>query len=130
MGYSSDVTNSQWAIIEPFFSGENRGKHLQKHSKRDLLNGVLYLNKTGCQWRLLPKDFPSYVTVWSFYRRALKSGLWEKILACLVKKSRENSGRSASPSYCLIDSQSVKTTSASKERGIDGGKKRKAGNAT
>jgi transposase len=94
------------------------------------LNGVLYLNKTGCQWRLLPKDFPAYVTVWSFYRRAVKLGLWEKILACLVEKSRVDSGRSASPSYCLIDSQSVKTTSSSDERGFDGGKKRKGGNAT
>jgi transposase len=80
MEYSSDVTDSQWAVIERFFSGENRGKHLQKHTKRELLNGVLYLNKTGCQWRLLPRDFPPYVTVWSFYRRAVKSGLWEKIL--------------------------------------------------
>jgi transposase len=122
MGYSCDVTDNQWAIIEPFFRGENRGKHLQKHNKRDLLNGVLYLNKTGCQWRLLLKDFPPYVMVWSFYLRAVKSGLWEKILACLVKKSRENSGRSTSLSYCLIDSQSVKTTPASNERSIDGGK--------
>jgi putative transposase len=130
MEYSSDVTDSQWAVIKRFFSGENRGKHLQKHTKRELLNGVLYLNKTGCQWRLLPRNFPPYVTVWSFYRRAVKSGLWEKILACLVEKSRANSGRPASPSYCLIDSQSAKTTSSSDERGIDGGKKRKAENVT
>jgi putative transposase len=123
MGYSTDMTDKQWSMIEPFFIGENRGKHLQIHSKRELVNAVFYLNKSGCQWRLLPNDFPPYVTVWSFYRRALKSGLWEGLMGCLVKSSRIAAGRCASPSYSLIDSQSVKTTSASAERGIDGGKK-------
>ena len=123
MRYSTDLTDKQWSIIEPFFIGENRGKHLQTHNKRELVNAVLYLNKTGCQWRLLPKDFPPYSTVWSFYRRAVKSGLWEKIMSYLVKESRIAAGRSAEPSYSLIDSRSVKTTSAAEERGIDGGKK-------
>lgn len=130
MGYKTDVTEKQWQIVERFFRGENRGKHLQKHSKRDLLNAVLYLNKTGCQWRLLPKDFPPYPTVWSFFRRAVKSGLWEEIMAHLVEKSRISSGRTASPSYCLIDSQSVKTAYAAEKRGIDGGKKQKGASAT
>jgi putative transposase len=125
MGYNTDVTDKQWEIIEPYFSGENRGKHLQTRSKRDLVNAVLYLNKAGCQWRLLPNDFPPYTTVWSFYRRAVKCGLWEKVMACLVKKSRTSVGRTATPSYSLIDSQSAKTTLASEERGIDGGEKGK-----
>ena len=102
MRYSTDITDSQWKLVEPFFIGENRGKHLQKRSKRELLNAVLYLNKTGCQWRLLPHDFPPYPTVWSFYRRAVLSGLWEKIMDCLVGKSRLSAGRSASPSYSKI----------------------------
>ena len=123
MRYSTDLSERHWSMIELFFIGENRGKHFQIHSKRELVNAVLYLNKTGCQWRLLPKDFPPYSTVWSFYRRALKSGLWEKIMFHLVKASRLVAGRYASPSYSLIDAQSVKTTSASEDRGIDGGKK-------
>jgi len=123
MGYPTDLTDRQWELIEPYFTGENRGKHLRKHSKRELVNAVLYLNKTGCQWRLLPNDFPPHATVWSFYRRAAKSGLWGKIMDSLVKKSRVAAGRTPSPSYSLIDSKSVKTTSASEERGIDGGKK-------
>ena len=123
MGYTTDLTDKQWILIEPFLSGENRGKHLQKHSKRELVNAVLYLNKTGCQWRLLPNDFPPYATVWSFYRRAVKSGLWEKLMDYVVGKSRVCTGRNAAPSYSLIDSQSAKTASASEERGIDGGKK-------
>jgi putative transposase len=125
MEYSTDLTDKQWKLIESFFIGENRGKHFQAHSKRDLVNAVLYLNKTGCQWRLLPHDFPPYATVWSFYRRAVKSGLWEKIMACLVRKSRTSVGRSVTPSYSLIDSQSTKTTTAAEGRGIDGGKKRR-----
>jgi putative transposase len=76
----------------------------------------------------LPHDFPPYSTVHSFYRRARNNGLWDKILEHLVDKTRKNACRSPNPTYALIDSQSVKTTSASEERGIDGGKKQKAEN--
>ena len=89
MRYSTDLTDNQWKILEPFFIREKRGNHFQKHSKRELINAVLYLNKTGCQWRLLPNDFPPYTAVWSFYRRAVKSGLWQKIPDSLVKKNQE-----------------------------------------
>ena len=79
--------------------------------------------KTGCQWRLLPNDFPPHDTVWSFYRRAVRSGKWEKAMDVLVKKVREDSGRKPTPTYGLIDSQSAKTILASDDRGFDGGKK-------
>ena len=110
--------------IEPIFRS-NKGQHFVEHSKRELINAVLYLVKTGCQWRLLPNDFPPYSTVWSFYRRAVKSGKWEKAMDELVKKTRVDNGRKPTPSYGLIDSQSAKTTSASENRGFDGGKKNK-----
>jgi len=90
--------------------------------KKELLNAVFYVVKTGCQWRHLPHDFSSYQTVYSFYRRTLKSGLWDKILQYLVVKTRENAGCTAQPSYGLVDSQSVKTVAGSEEQGIDGGK--------
>ncbi len=125
MKYESDLTTKQWNLIKPLFEHENRGRHLRIHNKRRLVNAVLYLNKTGCQWRQLPHDFPKYTTVSSFYQRAVKSGLWEKIRGLLVIKSRLQAGREPLPSYGLIDSRSVKTTSASEERGIDGGKKSK-----
>ena len=64
MGYSNDLTDKQWSIIEPIFK-INKGKNFVKHDKRDLVNAVLYLVKTGCQWRLLPNDFPPYTAVWS-----------------------------------------------------------------
>jgi putative transposase len=123
MGYATDLTDRQWKIIEPFFYREKRGKHFQRHSKRGLVNAVLYLNKTGCQWRLLPNDFPPYTTVSCFYHRAVKSGLWERIMDALVMKTRFENGKAFCPTYAIVDSQSVKTASASDERGIDGGKK-------
>ena len=89
------------------------------------MNAVLYPVKTGCQWRNLPKDFPNWKAVSMFYYRAQKKGIWEEILKMLVKKSRKDAGRNEEPSYALIDSQSVKTTSASENRGYDGGKKQK-----
>jgi len=89
------------------------------------VNAVVYLKKTGCQWRLLPHDFPAFPTVWSFYRRAKLSGLWDRILGYLVEQTRLNAGREASPTYGIIDSQSVKKTACAEGRGIDGGKKRK-----
>ncbi len=94
-------------------------------SKRELTNAVLYLVENGCKWRNLPHDFPPYSTVHSFYRRARLSGLWDRILEHLVKKTRKDAGRKETPSYGIVDSQSVKTVGASEDRGIDGGKKRK-----
>ena len=122
--YPSDLTDSQWKEIKPLYTGLRKCKW----SKRELTNAVLYLVDTGCKWRQLPHDFPPYSTVHSFYRRARINGLWNKILKYVVKKTRINAGRKESPSYAIIDSQSVKTTLASEERGIDGGKKQKEEN--
>lgn len=117
--YPSDLTDAEWTVIAQFFSAGNKSKW----HKRSLVNAALYVSKTGCQWRFLPHEYPPHDTVWSFYRRARESGLWDKILALLVKMTRQNAGRSASPTYGIIDSQSAKTVTASEDRGIDGGKK-------
>lgn len=122
--YPSDLTDAQWEEIKPLFSGMRE----YTWPKRELMDAVLYFVKTGCQWRHLPHDLPPYSTVHSFYRRARKSGLWDTILEHMVEKTRKNAGRNTDPTYALIDSQSVKTTAASEERGIDGGKKRKEEN--
>ncbi len=83
MRYSTDLSDSQWGLVEEFFVVK-KGKNLQLHDKRELVNAVLYRNKTGCQWRLLPKDFPPHDTVWSFYRRAVQKGIWERAMNKLV----------------------------------------------
>lgn len=119
--YSTDLTNTQWAEIEALFVGMRN----RKWEKRELTNAVLYLVENGCKWRNLPHDFPPYSTVHSFYRRARKSGLWDKILAHLVELTRQKAGRNPNPIFAIIDSQSVKTVYASEQVGFDGGKKRK-----
>ena len=130
MGYKSDLTDAEWEIAEEIFPVPKKGAHFCKHSKRDLLNGVIYIAKTGCQWEMLPKDYPPYKTVSAFYCRAVKSGQWERFCALLVEKIRVKEGRNPAPSYALIDSQSVKTIYASDERGFDGGKKSKGEKGT
>jgi putative transposase len=124
MGYESDLSDKQWELIKEFFDAK-KGKHLQEHEKRTLVNGVLYRVKTGCQWRYIPNDFPDYRTIWSFYSRSVEKGSWEKAMDKLVKKVRIDAGRKADPSYGLIDSQSAKTANKNENRGIDGGKKGK-----
>lgn len=124
MTYSSDLTEDQWKLIEPYFDTGNYGKY-RTHDKKHLINAVFYIIKTGIQWHLLPQDFPPYKTVYSFYKRAKDKGIWEKTMKGLIEKSRVKMGRKAEPSYSLIDSQSVKTTSHAIDRGIDGGKKNK-----
>ena len=124
MSYPSDLTDEQWDLIKDHFKFGRYGNR-STHDKRKLVNAVFYLTKTGCQWRQLPKDFPFWSTVHSFYFRMKKRGIWEKMMNDLVKKSRINMGRKPDPTYSLIDSQSVKTTYAAKSRGIDGGKKGK-----
>ena len=121
MRYTSDLTDSQWELIKEYFPAGNKSKY----DKREMVNAVLYLVKTGCQWRNLPKDFPNWKAVSMFYYRASKNGIWDKVQQMLVKKVRTSKEKSETPTYALIDSQSVKTVSASQNRGYDGGKKQK-----
>ena len=122
MRYTSDMIDSQWEIIKTILKKE---KYRNIENKREQINAVFYVVKTGCQWRNLPKDFPNWKTVYSFYRRACLNGIWIKIQKELVKKTRILSGKTENPTYALIDSQSVKTASGNENRGYDGGKKRK-----
>ena len=124
MTYPSDLTDLQWDLIKEHFATGNYGKS-RKHDQRNLINAVFYMIKTGCQWRFLPREYPPWKTVYSFYKRAKDKGIWEKMMRDLVKKSRVKMGRNEDPSYSLIDSQSVKTTSKAIDKGIDGGKKGK-----
>lgn len=124
MSYPSSLTDEQWTLISGYFFYGNYGNR-SKHRKRELVDAILYVTKTGCQWRQLPQEFPPWQTAYSFFRRAKQRGIWGQVLRDLVEKSRIKMGRPPVPTYSIIDSQSVKTTSASKERGLDGGKKGK-----
>ena len=120
--YASDLTDSQWEVIAPLFPPAG---NKSKWEKREWVDAVLYLVDNGCQWRNLSHDFPLNTTVSNFYYAAVKSGLCEKLLTALVQHTRKYAGHTAQPGDAIVDSQSVKTTGAAQERGIDDGKKQK-----
>jgi putative transposase len=121
--YPSDLTDKEWALIEPFFRRPDPRGNRGKYAKRDIVNAILYVVQGGIQWRMLPKDFPPWDTVYNHFRRLNQRGVWQQALDALTQESRRRQGKVLHPSYAIIDSQSVKTQYASDARGIDGGKK-------
>jgi transposase len=117
--YDSNLTDSQWEIIESILDDQRK----RKYSLRVIINAILYISKTGGQWRMLPKDFPSWQLIYYYFRSWSYNGLTEQIHQVLLVKVRQKKGKQPSPSLGLVDSQSVKTASMTKEKGIDGNKK-------
>lgn len=122
MGYPSDVTDNDWVLLSHMLEKKSTGCYEQKYSKRDLLNGILYVNKTGCQWQYLPKDYPPWSSVYHYFRHLSRKGIFFKINSVLTIMVRLKSGRTAAPSLVSIDSQSVKGDVNIDEKGIDGHK--------
>ena len=123
--YPSDLTDKGWEVLAPFFQRPAPRGNPGKFAKRDIVNAIFYVTKGGIQWRMIPKDFPPWYTVYDHFRRFNKRGVWEQVLDALNALHRQRQGRKPEPSYAMIDSQSVKTQYASDERGIDGEKKSK-----
>lgn len=115
--YSSDLTDAQWQLIESFFERQT----FREHHPREIVNAIFYLDKAGCQWRMLPKEFPPWQTI--YFRRWIASGLWKRFTDALRRSARVKAGREPSPSAAIVDSQSVPTNRVGgPERGFDGGK--------
>jgi transposase len=107
-GYQTDLTDAQWEVVRPLVEAKTGRKPTV--CRRRILNAILYLNRTGCQWRNLPNDFPSWSTVHSCFWRWKWNGILEQIHAALHVQVRQQVDRAATPTAGIVDSQSVKTT--------------------
>ena len=109
-GYASDLNDAQWALIERHIPPARPGGRPRRVDIRAIVNAIFYLLRTGCQWRLLAKDFPPWGTVWWYFQRWRREGLWVHIHRALYPLARAKASRRPGPSVVIMDGQSVKTT--------------------
>jgi putative transposase len=111
--YPSDLTDAQWAVLEPLLPPERprgcRGRPRTVEG-REIWNAIVYVTRTGCHWRALPHDLPKWQTVYWYHRRYLDDGIWEAVTDAVRRQVRVQAGRDPNPSAAVVDSQSVKTT--------------------
>lgn len=122
-GYASDMTQAEWELIEPLLPRPSPWGRPRTVDLRSVVDALLYILATGCQWRALPKSFPPCSTVQGYFYRWRDEGLLQKLVDTLVPKARERAGRKVTPTLGIIDSQSAPTTECGGPRGLDMGKR-------
>lgn len=120
--YATDLTDAQWYYIAPYALSEEDCGRPRTTDLREVINAILYISKSGCQWNMLPKDFPPKSTVHYYFKKWQTNGTWDEIMQALRESIRTKKGRNKNPSASIIDSQSVKTTSLVESKGYDGHK--------
>ena len=123
MPYATDSTDTQWAALAPWLAQAHGPGRPRTVDVRQVLNALLYQNRTGCQWRMLPQEFPPQSTVWDYFQKWIDDGSGMRINDFLRQEVRAALAREREPQIAVIDRQSVKTTEAGGDRGFDAGKK-------
>jgi putative transposase len=120
--YPSDLTDEQWALIEPLLPPEKPRGAPRQVDLREVMNALLYVSRTGCQWRFIPHDLLPKSTVFDYFKAWQKDGTWQRVTDTLRRRVRQEAGREAEPSTAAIDSQTVATAHQGADSGVDGGK--------
>ena len=108
--YPSDLTDAQWAVLEPLIPPPKPGGRPRRVAMRQVVNAIVYIDRAGCQWRMLPREYPNWKTVYWYFTRWQDDGTWERITDALRHRLRRKLGRDPHPSAGILDSQSVTTT--------------------